>query len=282
MVTACAVPFTMSAIGLAAQSKARPSVKPGSGVAFRDCPVCPEMVLVPAGAFTIGSPKVEPERESYEGPQHQVTIAKPFAAGKFAVTFAEWDSCAADGGCGGYRPHDRGWGRGDRPVVNVSWNDAKAYVTWLSGKTGQNYRLLSEAEREYVTRAGTVSPFWWGSTVSPSQANYDGTADVYKGGEKGEYRRKTLPVKSFQPNPWGLYQVHGNIWEWVEDCWNGSYNGAPADGSAWIIENCSSHVLRGGSWGIGPKMLRAASRTPYFAVYRDAYTGFRVARPIAP
>lgn len=250
---------------------------------FRDCPGCPEMVLIPAGSFTMGSPESEKGRQSYEGPQHRVTIAKPFAAGKYAVTFAEWDACVAAGGCGGYRPGDRGWGREDRPVINVSWNDAGAYAAWLSKRTGQSYRLLSEAEREYVTRAGTVTPFWWGDAIKPDQANYDGTADVYKGGgEKGEYRQKTVPVKSFAPNAFGLYQVHGNVWEWVEDCWNENYGGAPADGSAWITENCSRRVLRGGSWGIGPKVLRAASRSGYFPTLRDAYTGFRVARAIGP
>ena len=125
-----------------------------------------------------------------------------------------------------------GWGRGKRPVINVNWDDAKAYVAWLSRKTGKTYRLLSEAEREYVTRAGTTTPFWWGSSISTSQANYDGNY-TYGSGSKGEYRQKTMPVDSFQPNPWGLYQVHGNVWEWTEDCWNDSYNGAPTDGSAW-------------------------------------------------
>ncbi len=240
------------------------------------------MTAVPAGSFSMGSPPDEPGRQAYESPQHQVTFAKAFAAGKFSVTFAEWDACVSAGGCGGYRPDDGGWGRGDRPVINVSWNDAKAYVAWLSQTTGKRYRLLSESEREYVTRAGSVSPFWWGPTIGPDQANYDGTADVYKDGRKGEYRQKTLPVKTFQPNPWGLYQVHGNIWEWVEDCWNGTYDGAPADGSAWTQEDCSLRVLRGGSWSINPKMLRAAFRTGYFRTFRDAYTGFRVARPASP
>ncbi len=271
--------LAMNGAGSAAQSKARPAAKQGSRVSFRDCPVCPEMVPVPAGGFTMGSPMDEPQREKEEGPQHWVTIAKPFAAGKFAVTFAEWDACAAENGCGGYKPADHGWGRQDRPVINVSWVDAKSYAAWLSRKTGKNYRLLSEAEREYATRAGTASPFWWGSTIVPDRANYDGTADVYRGGgEKGKYWQMTVPVKSYQPNPWGLYQVHGNIWEWVEDCWHDTYDGAPADGSAWIGEDCSRRVLRGGSWSISARALRAASRTPYFQTFRDANTGFRVAR----
>ncbi len=268
--------------GSAAQSNTRRSAKPQSRVSLRDCPDCPEMMVAPAGSFTMGSPEKEPERERYEGPQHTVTFAKPFAVGKFAVTFAEWDACAAAGGCGGYRPDDHGWGRGARPVIDVSWNDARAYVAWLSRKTGQSYRLLSESEREYVTRAGTVAPFWWGQTITPDQANYDGTANVYEGGQKGEYRQKTVPVKSFQPNPWGLYQVHGNVWEWVEDCWNDNYDGAPADGSAWAGDDCSRRVLRGGSWGIDPRVLRAAFRSSYFPTFRDAYTGFRIAKTIGP
>ncbi len=269
--TALAVPLGNVSV---APSKARPSVKLGSGASFRDCPECPEMIVVPAGSFTMGSPGSEPGREVYEGPKHKVTITKSFAAGKFAVTFAEWDACVAGGGCNGYEPDDKGWGRKDRPVINVRWDDAKAYVVWLSAKTGQSYRLLSEAEREYVTRAGTSTPYWWGSAITSSQANY--------GGGGGEGGQKTVPVKSFQPNPWGFYQVHGNVWEWIEDCWTDNYDAAPADGSAWTTEACNRRVLRGGSWGIGPNGLRAAFRSSYFATLRDAYTGFRVARTVSP
>ena len=167
----------------------------------------------------MGSPASETERTPREGPQHRVTFARPFAVGKFAVTFDEWDACVADGGCNGYKPKDEGWGRDKRPVINVNWDDAQAYVAWLSRKTGKTYRLLSEAEREYVTRAGTTTPFWCGPSISTSQANYDGN-HTYGSGSKGEYRQKTMPVDSFQPNPWGLYQVHGNVWEWTEDCLN--------------------------------------------------------------
>jgi formylglycine-generating enzyme required for sulfatase activity len=141
---------------------------------FQECEQCPEMLVVPAGSFMMGSPADEPERESEEGPQHRVAIAKAFAVGKFPVTFDEWDACLRDGGCNGHRPADQGWGRGKRPVINVNWNDAKGYAAWLSRKTGRTYRLPSEAEREYVTRAGTTTPFWWGSSLSTSQANYDG------------------------------------------------------------------------------------------------------------
>src|SRR5262249_30260931 len=156
----------------------------------------------------------EEGRFSDEGPQHEVRILRPFAVGRFAVTFDEWDACMADGGCNGYRPEDQGWGRGRRPVINVSWHGAQAYVAWLSRKTGQGYRLLTEAEWEYAARAGTTTPFWWGSAISADQANYDGSY-VYRNGPKGEYRRQTVEVDSFRPNDWGLYQVHGNVWEWV-------------------------------------------------------------------
>ena len=135
----------------------------------------------------------------------------------------------------------------------MSWDDAKSYVKWLSKKTGKEYRLLSEAEREYVTRAGTKTPFWWGSSITPEQANYFARGEPYKGGgAKGEYRNKTLPVKTFKPNPWGLFQVHGSVWEWAEDCRHNNYSGAPTDGSAWTAGDCSSRVLRGGSWNDNP------------------------------
>lgn len=232
---------------------------------FKDCPVCPEMVAVPAGSFTMGSGADEAGQGGTQAPQHRVTIAKPFAVARFAVTFAEWDSCANGGGCGGYRPDDAGWGRGERPVINVSWNDAKAYVAWLSKRTGKAYRLLSEAEREYVTRAGTTTPFWWGSAITPDQANYNGNY-VYAGNaQKGEYRAKTVPVWTFQPNAWGLYQVHGNIWEWVEDCWYPNYQGAPGDGEAWTGDPGCRCVLRGGAWDRIPNVLTAASRMSFSA-----------------
>jgi len=188
---------------------------------FKECEACPEMIVIPAGTFTMGSPESEAGRNRDEGPQRSVTIARPLGVGRFAVTFEQWDACVADSGCTAYRPSDEGWGRGRQPVVNVSWNDARAYVAWLARKTGKIYRLLSEAEREYVTRAGTTTPFWWGNSISTSQANYDGNS-AYAGGPRGEYRGRALPVESFDANPWGLHQVHGNVWEWVEDCWNES------------------------------------------------------------
>ena len=195
-----------------------------------------------------------------------MTFARSFAVGKFAVTFEEWDACVADGGCNGYRPGDEGWGRGRRPVIHVKWDDAQAYVAWLSRKTGKGYRLLSEAEREYVTRAGTTTPFWTGSTISKNQANFS--------------TNKTVPVGSFQPNPFGFYQVHGNVLEWTEDCWNGNYNGALTYGSAWTSGDCISRVLRGGSWVSGPLGLRAADRYKGTSDFRYSFIGLRVARTL--
>src|SRR5262249_29966614 len=157
---------------------------------FKECEACPEMVVVPVGGFVMGSPDHEVERSADEGPRHRVTLANPFAVGRFAVTFEEWDACVAAGGCKGYRPSDSGWGRGRYPVINVTRDDAKAYLGWLSDITRRTYRLPSEAEREYVTRAGTTTPFWWGATISPAQANYNGYS-TYGYGPTGEFRQRT-------------------------------------------------------------------------------------------
>ena len=247
------------------------------GRRFRDCAECPEMVVVPSGSFMMGSPSHEELRYDDEGPVHQVRIGRPLAVGVYEVTFAEWDACVAAGGCGGYRPDDADWGRGRRPVMNVSWEDAQSYVEWLSGRTGHRYRLLSESEWEYAARAGTTGPFHTGSTISTDQANYNGTV-VYGPGREGVYRRQILPVGSFPANGFGLHDVHGNVYEWVQDCWNASYRGAPSDGSAWESGDCSSLVLRGGSWGDEPGYLRSAVRNGGNSGFRSSFLGFRVAR----
>jgi formylglycine-generating enzyme required for sulfatase activity len=299
-----------STYGQGVSASARPSkpltaaeegaLKPKDG--FRECDDCPEMVVVPAGSFTMGSPDGEAQWSGYdgrEGPQHRVTISRPFSVGKFPVTRGEFATFAAqtghrmDGRCyawsgkAGNSPSDRSWrspgfDQTDRhPVVCVNWDDAKTYAAWLSTRTGRSYRLLTEAEREYVTRAGTTTPFWWGASISTDQANYNGDL-TYGSSAKGEYRRKTLPVDSFAPNPWGLYQVHGNVYEWVEDCWNGSYQNAPTDGSAWTTGECDHRVLRGGSWDGSPRVLRAAVRLTHSSVRRNNYAGFRLARTLGP
>jgi formylglycine-generating enzyme required for sulfatase activity len=160
--------------------------------------------------------------------------------------------------------------KAQHPVINVSWDDAKSYVAWLSGKTGKPYRLLSEAEREYVTRAGTTAPFWWGSFITPGLARYKDSGDS-----------RTVDVDRFGHNPWGLYGVHGNVWEWTEDCWSETNSGNPGDGSARSTGNCNSRMVRGGSWTSVPMSLRSASRSAYSASFRLDIVGFRVARTLA-
>ena len=363
------------------------------GTRFRDCPECPEMVVAPAGSFMMGSPWWEIFRWPCEGPVHEVTMAHPFAVGVYEVTFEEWDACVSGGGCGGYQPDDAGWGRGRRPVVNVSWEDAKAYVEWLSGKTGEGYRLLSESEWEYVARSGTDTRyFWWGDEIGLNRANGEacveffidgrgedaqmharwegppldekawdggwpdpeamerdsrwrdwvmwavsweqaqryvewlsrktgegyrllllkawewdevahagtGTGHFWWGNESGGRNRancgavfaeieggapfagpcRTTPVGSFPANPFGLYDVHGNVWELVEDRWHDTYHGAPSDGSAWESGKCGKRVMRGGSWRNDAPDLRSARRESRSTSSRGNAVGFRVARTL--
>jgi formylglycine-generating enzyme required for sulfatase activity len=236
------------------------------GQSFRDCAECPELVVLPAGSFVMGSPSSEEGRQSDEGPQRTVQVTAPLAVGKFEVTFAEWDACVGGGGCS-HRPSDAGWGRGSRPVMNVSWEDAQQYVRWLSSRTGRRYRLLTEAEWEYAARAGTVTAYSFGSSIGPSQANFGSTVG------------RTQAVGSYPPNGFGLHDLHGNVWEWVEDCYVSSYAGAPVDASVAVTSGgCSARVLRGGSWDYDPQDLRAALRFGYTPGLRYNYIGFRVAR----
>ena len=247
------------------------------GETFRDCLECPKLVVIPPGSFKMGSPENQQGRHDDEGPVHEVKIGYLLAVGVYPVTFEEWDACVADGGCGGHVPGDLGWGRGNRPVINVSWEDAKKYVGWLSWKTGKGYRLLSESEWEYVARAGRVTRYWWGDEIGRNRANCDGCGSRWD-------NEKTSPVDSFSANALGLCDVHGNVTEWVEDCWNGDYDGAPTDGSAWESEdcNCNRRVVRGGSWYNKPWGLRSAVRGWYSTEYRNDNAGFRVARTLAP
>ena len=245
------------------------------GWRFRDCANCPEMVVVPSGSFTMGSPGGESGRDDDEGSRHRVRIDYRLAVGVNEVTFAEWDACVSAGGCRGHRPKDKSWGRGNRPVMNVDWNDVQSYVRWLSNKTGKSYRLLSESEWEYVARAGTTTRYNWGNEIGHNRANCDGCGSRWD-------NEKTAPVGSFRANAWGLHDVHGNVWEWVADCWNDSYTGAPADGSAWERGNCSRRVLRGGSWYFRPRSLRSANRIRYTTGSRYLNVGFRIARTLTP
>ena len=238
---------------------------------FKECDKgCPEMVVVPAVAFTMGSPENETGRGNSEGPQYKVTIGQAFAVGRSAVTFGEWDACVADGGCGGYRPDDQGWGRGRRPVINVSWNDAKIYLQWLSKKTGHQYRLLSEAEREYVTGAGTTTAFWLGAGITVRkvrEANYN-SSDTYidNDGENGEYWEWRLSVGSTSANQFGLNDVNANVWQWLEDYGSGD------DGSNDYQAFSGIHP---------PEILRATCRNRVCTVSWVGAIGFRVARTLA-
>ena len=247
------------------------------GTVFSDCTACPEMVVVPPGSFVMGSPTSDAEGWASERPQHAVRIGAPFAVGVYEVTFAEWDGCVRAGGCGGHSPNDAGWGRGRRPVMDVSWADAQAYVQWLSRETGQRYRLLTEAEWEYVARAGTTTGRYWGRGEA-GQCRYANGHDSRAPCPDGhEY---IAPVGSLQPNAFGLYDVLGNVFEWAEDCWNDDYSGAPTNGSAWQAGDCLRRVVRGGSWLNHPWDLRSALRGGYPAGNRFSSLGFRVARTI--
>ncbi len=242
---------------------------------IKDCSDCPEMVAVPAGEFMMGSPKTEPHRGTED--QHVVTIMRAFAVSRYEVTFAQWDACVKDGGCNGYRP-DAPWGRGRLPVVNINWKDATAYAAWLSSKTGHRYRLLSEAEWEYAARAGGTTAFTFGPTLAASQANFDASARTELN-PKGPARGKAVATGSFRPNAFGLYDMHGNVWEWVQDCWNDEYGPTlPRDGSPALTGDCGGHVLRGGSWEDGASDVRAAARVASAAGDRSWSDGIRVAR----
>jgi formylglycine-generating enzyme required for sulfatase activity len=258
----------------------RPEIRQ-PGTVFRDveAPWCPEMVVIPAGSFVMGSPEEEEWCSPFEGPQHEVKFAHSFALGCYPVTFEEYDHFCAE--MGREKPPDENWGRGPRPVINVSWEDAQAYCTWLSEATGAPYRLPSEAEWEYACRAGTTTPFWTGATITTKQANYDGNY-TYGAGRAGKYRRSSTPVDTFEANFWGLHDMHGNVWEWVEDCWNDSYQGAPQDGSAWLQRDCLERVVPGGSWIDHPWFLRSAGRYGGVPDNRVEYLGFRVSRTLTP
>ena len=251
------------------------------GELFQDCPTCPQMVVVPAGTFLMGSPPDEEGREDDEGPQHAVTIARPFAVGVYEVTVAEWDACAADGGCES-RPHNSPRNEDWRhlPAHGRNWHDADSYVQWLSVKTGKHYRLPSEAEWEYFARAGTATPYHTGWTISMAQANYDGTFTYGAARDGGYYRGAVAPVGSFAPNRWGVHDAHGNVGEWVQDCWHDSYASAPLEGKA-SEDDCAARVLRGGGWSDGPHGIRASRRGLDRVDDRENYHGFRVVRTIA-
>ena len=240
------------------------------------------MVEIPPGTFTMGSPKNEEERSDAEGPQHLVTLSRFFIA-KTPTTQAQWRAVAS------LKPikqeldlEPANFKGEDRPVEQVSWHDATEFCARLSARTGRTYTLPSEAQWEYACRAGMQTPFHFGETITTDLANYDGTDDPsgnwkgsYGRGSTGEYRQETTPVAQFPANDFGLFDMHGNMWEWCLDDWHGNYEGAPADGSAWLTSNSNAKILRGGSWGDVPRLCRSASRFYGNLVSYDL-NGFRV------
>jgi formylglycine-generating enzyme required for sulfatase activity len=245
---------------------------------FRECnsdpgkDYCPQMVVIPAGSFIMGSPATQPGHQPSEAPRHQVAITKPFAVSKFELTFAEWDTCVDYGDCP-QGATDSNWGRGQQPAITVTWDDAQRYVAWLAKMTGEPYRLLSEAEYEYAARAGAATAYPWGDDIGEDNADCNGCGSKWD-------NTQTAPVGSFGANKFGLFDMVGNVWEWVEDCVHENYDGAPVDGSAWITGNCKNRNVRGGSWENTPANLRTANRLGTSTEFRDNMLGFRVARTL--
>ena len=243
---------------------------------FKECDACPEMVVVPKGSFIMGTPITEVDRSKGEDPLHRVTFARPFAVGRFTISFDEWDACLADGGCGGNKGDDK-FGRGRMPAQGINFEAAKSYLAWLSRKVGRTHRLPSESEREYFTRAGTATPFWFGNTISAQNANYVASTP-YAGGPRGVDSKGPVVVDSYAPNPFGLYQVHGNVWEWTEDCYNKRYTeDTPTDGAPWLEGDCTKRMVRGGTWNWSADNSRSGYRS-------DSWFGtgnsFRVVRTL--
>jgi formylglycine-generating enzyme required for sulfatase activity len=245
---------------------------------FKECDACPEMVVVPKGFFTMGTPITEVDRYKGEDPLHRVSFARPFAVGRFTISFDEWDACLADGGCDGNKGDDHGFGRGRMPAQGISFDAAKAYLAWLSRKVGRTYRLPSESEREYFARAGTTTPFWFGKTISPQDAAY-AASTPYANGPRGVDSKGPAVVDSYAPNPFGLYQVHGNVWEWTEDCFNKRYTeDTPTDGAPWLEGDCTRRMVRGGIWNWSADKSRSGYRDD--ALASGGGNSFRVVRTL--
>ena len=276
----------------------RGAAKPGQ--TFKECRNCPEMTVLPPGKVKIGSPLDEPLRRDNE-PQKEITFARPFAISRTAVTWDQWEACVRDGRCDGAgvdialrtreedgspNPDYKDWGRGTRPVVGVNWFDAQAFVGWLNWKTGEDdaYRLPSDAEWEYAARAGTTTRYPWGDELDHDYGNF-GIAGPGLGGKiegRDQWAGETAPVASFPANAFGLFDMHGNVFEWTEDCFEADRAHAPADGSANKEGNCANRVFRDGTFLSNPYMQRSARRgAPYPATRRGRnYLGFRVAKTL--
>jgi formylglycine-generating enzyme required for sulfatase activity len=243
------------------------------------------MVVVPAGKAMLGSPPGESGRQTFEAAPHAIEITRPFAVGRYAVTFTQWDACYAEGGCGHRRLGDLDFGRGKRPAIFVSWTEAQLYVQWLKRQTGQPYRLLSEAEWEYAARGCknlkcANAPFWFGA-INPELAVYDSRRS-YEGSPKADPRMETEPVDSGPANPFGLYNMLGNVRQWTQDCWNPAPSAVASNGAPVLSGDCSARATRGGSWADEPAKLRAASRGYESVDEGSERIGFRVARDLEP
>jgi formylglycine-generating enzyme required for sulfatase activity len=241
-------------------------VTPAAGIAaVKDCPACPELMSLPAGSFTMGSNTSDPS----EKPAHPVTLATPFAIGKYEVTVEQWNACANAGAC----PHipTNETAAKNTPARDVSWDDAGQYLKWLSKTSGKSYRLPTEAEWEYAARGGTTGRYWWGEQMRSGNANCKECGEPWQ-------QDGPAPVGSFAANPFGLHDMNGSVWEWVSDCWHNTYKGAPADGTTWDDPNCRMRVIRGGSWREGASYMPTTTRFKYDASVRHSQNGFRVAR----
>jgi formylglycine-generating enzyme required for sulfatase activity len=244
-----------------------PPVTLGKLAEFQDCVDCPKMVSLPVGSFVMGDEK----GDKSERPPHRVSISRPFAIGKYEITVGQWSACVKGGGCS-FRPEKAGRDE-NLPVRDISWADGKEYVTWLSRKTGADYRLPTEAEWEYAARGGTSTRYWWGDRFERDKANCKNCGGPWD-------RKSPSLVGSYVANPFGLYDMNGSVWEWVSDCWHKSYAGAPSDGASWESPNCRVRVLRGGSWRNDSSYMYSAVRFKYDAHVRYLLNGLRVAKTL--
>ncbi len=251
---------------LSLSAQAEETLSPGD--VFRDCPKCPEMKVLPAGLFVMGTNG----RHKRERPARRVRVAKPFAIGVSELTFDSWQACLDDGGCK-HVPDDHDWGRGNRPVINVKISNVENYIAWINAKTGKTYRLPSEAEWEYAARGGTTTEYWWGDEVGKGNVNCRKCGTKWSG--KG-----SAPTRALKPNPFGLYEMNGNIWEWVGDCWNENHEGAPKDASTRTTGDCKYRVMRGGSWYYYSKLARSSYRFKNGVNVKSYNIGFRLVREI--
>jgi formylglycine-generating enzyme required for sulfatase activity len=252
-------PTAVTAPAVAAGTQAK------AGAEITDCPACPVLIPIPAGSFTMGSNA----SDASERPAHPVAVNAPFAIGKYEVTVVQWNACADANACP--RLSATSNPSPAAPVRDVSWDDAQVYVKWLAATSGKPYRLPTEAEWEYAARAGTTTRYWWGEQMATGKANCKDCGPPWRAETPGN-------AGGFAPNPWGLHDMSGSVWEWVADCWHNSFSGAPSDAKVWDMPNCSARVIRGGSWREGAAYMVSSSRFKYDASVRHTQNGFRVAR----